>query len=357
MTNRNYRSAKFKRIVDLTGASVGLLVLSPVIAAIGAAVRIKLGAPVIFQQKRAGQHGRSFTLYKFRTMLEPDPKQGIIVDDQRMTSFGRRLRALSLDELPTLFNVVKGDMSLVGPRPLHLSYLPRYSPHQARRHEVRPGITGLAQVSGRNSLNWEERFELDVQYVDDQSPWLDLKILARTVGRVFSGSDVEAEGALTMPIFTGSEPEDGLTEHLMSRRWHQIWHSWQATPHAAVTQPAKPTGTDATRHWIYLDSDKTPLCIAGLAGLGGSELTATVLTNPEKTDKWFLPAVLNRLNLHGNFYQADRVTLQPAAKNPVVLAAARGAGFTAPRTESTQAETRPSRPSVLTLALTSEMRP
>ena len=235
MTNRNYRSAKFKRIVDLTGASVGLLVLSPVIAAIGAAVRIKLGAPVIFQQKRAGQHGRSFTLYKFRTMLEPDPKQGIIVDDQRMTSFGRRLRALSLDELPTLFNVVKGDMSLVGPRPLHLSYLPRYSPHQARRHEVRPGITGLAQVSGRNSLNWEERFELDVQYVDDQSPWLDLKILARTVGRVFSGSDVEAEGALTMPIFTGSEPEDGLTEHLMSRRWHQIWHSWQAPPHAAVT--------------------------------------------------------------------------------------------------------------------------
>lgn len=345
-----------KRVIDILGASLGLIVLSPVFALLWVLIRIKLGAPVIFAQQRAGQNGESFTLYKFRTMLEPDPARGIIIDDQRMTPFGRRLRALSLDELPTLVNVLKGEMSLVGPRPLHLAYLPRYSAHQARRHEVRPGITGRAQVVGRNSLNWDERFNLDVQYVDEQSLWVDIKIIAQTIGRVFSRSDVEAEGASTMPIFTGSQPDDGLTEKLMSERWQQLWRTWQDNPNAVTTQGADTTGTEATRYWVYVDRDNTPLCIAGLSGLGRSDLTATILTNPQKSDTWFLPAVLNRLNLHGNFYNAHRLNMHLVTQDPVVLAAAHRAGFTAGQAKPAQADTRALQPSVLTLALTSEMR-
>jgi lipopolysaccharide/colanic/teichoic acid biosynthesis glycosyltransferase len=193
-----------KRILDVVLASVLLLLSLPVQAVIAVLIRIKLGPPILFRQQRPGLDGKAFELTKFRTMRTaridgvPEP------DAARLTTFGRRLRSLSLDELPTLLNVIRGDMSLVGPRPLMMAYLDRYSPEQARRHDVRPGMTGLAQVSGRNSLTWEEKFELDVEYVDARSLRLDLAILARTVGAVLSRSGVSHGGEATMPEFRGN---------------------------------------------------------------------------------------------------------------------------------------------------------
>jgi lipopolysaccharide/colanic/teichoic acid biosynthesis glycosyltransferase len=168
-------------------------------------VRKKLGAPVLFRQTRPGRHGRLFTLLKFRTMSDARDRAGqLLPDAQRLDAFGRWLRATSLDELPELFNVLRGDMSLVGPRPLLVQYLARYTPEQARRHDVRPGITGWAQVHGRNALCWEERFAMDLWYVEHRSLWLDLGILGRTVARVLKREGINAPGVATMPEFLGS---------------------------------------------------------------------------------------------------------------------------------------------------------
>jgi len=168
-------------------------------------VRVKLGPPVFFTQTRPGLHGQPFQMIKFRTMTNARADNGTLLPDcERLTCFGRYLRSTSLDELPELLNVLKGEMSLVGPRPLLMEYLPLYSPEQARRHEVKPGITGWAQVNGRNTISWEEKFELDVWYVDHQSFWLDLKILFLTVKRVFQRSGISAYGEMTMPRFTGN---------------------------------------------------------------------------------------------------------------------------------------------------------
>jgi lipopolysaccharide/colanic/teichoic acid biosynthesis glycosyltransferase len=180
------------------------LVLSlPLQLLVAVLVRLKLGAPVLFGQDRPGKDEQIFRLIKFRTMLEPDPAQGLTTDEERLTSFGAWLRATSLDELPTLWNVVRGDMSLVGPRPLLVQYLERYSPEQARRHEIRPGVTGLAQVSGRNAVGWEAKFALDVRYVDRRSLALDLRILVRTVPHVLRRGGIAPEGAATMPEYFG----------------------------------------------------------------------------------------------------------------------------------------------------------
>jgi len=168
-------------------------------------VRVKLGPPVFFTQTRPGLHGQPFQMIKFRTMTNARADNGTLLPDcERLTCFGRFLRSTSLDELPELLNVLKGEMSLVGPRPLLMDYLPLYSPEQARRHEVKPGITGWAQVNGRNAISWEEKFQLDVWYVDHQSFWLDLKILFLTVKRVFQRSGISAYGEMTMPRFTGN---------------------------------------------------------------------------------------------------------------------------------------------------------
>lgn len=201
---RRHRHDLAKRVLDVVLGSMILLLSLPVQAVVAVLIRVKLGSPVLFRQQRPGLDGEPFELIKFRTMRiartdgAPDP------DAARLTPFGRRLRSLSLDELPTLLNVIRGDMSLVGPRPLMMAYLDRYSPEQARRHDVRPGMTGLAQISGRNSLTWQEKFELDVQYVDTQSLRLDLLILARTVGAVLSRSGVSHDGEATMPEFEGN---------------------------------------------------------------------------------------------------------------------------------------------------------
>ena len=194
-----------KRLIDIVGASLALVVLSPLIAIVAALVRSRIGSPVLFRQTRPGLRGEPFRIVKFRTMTdERAPDGALLPDDVRLGDTGRRLRRWSLDELPELWNVVAGDMSLVGPRPLLMEYLPLYTDEQARRHDVRPGITGLAQVKGRNDIPWEERFELDVWYVDNRDLWLDLKILLATAGRVFTGRGVTEAGQATMTNFEGS---------------------------------------------------------------------------------------------------------------------------------------------------------
>jgi len=195
-----------KRALDLCLCIPAALLLVPVIGAVAVLVRVKLGSPVVFCQPRAGREGRPFVLYKFRTMVDArDPAGDLLPDEQRLTAFGAALRRLSLDELPQLWNVLRGDMSLVGPRPLLTEYLPRYSPQQARRHEVSPGITGWAQVNGRNAVSWEEKFDLDVWYVDQVHLPVDLYILWRTLIGVIRRQGVSAEGHATMPKFLGSK--------------------------------------------------------------------------------------------------------------------------------------------------------
>lgn len=198
-----------KRLLDLGLALPALFLLAPLLACLALVVAVGLGRPVLFRQRRPGLGGRLFTLLKFRTMTDALDAEGRpLPDEVRLTRLGRTLRALSLDELPELWNVVMGDMSLVGPRPLLPRYLSRYAPRQARRHEVRPGLTGWAQVNGRNALDWDRRLELDVWYVDHVSPWLDLRILWLTVWRVLARQGVSAAGHATMPEFMGAARPD-----------------------------------------------------------------------------------------------------------------------------------------------------
>ena len=201
--NTYYRLGK--RLLDLAITILALIILLPMLALATLLVRIKLGSPVLFRQQRPGLYGKPFTIYKFRTMTDARDAQGnLLPDAERLTPFGRFLRSTSLDELPELFNVLKGDMSLVGPRPLLMRYLERYTPEQMRRHEVKPGITGWAQVNGRNAISWEQRFTLDVWYVDHQSLGLDLRIIALTVWAVLKRADINQPGRATIEEFMGS---------------------------------------------------------------------------------------------------------------------------------------------------------
>lgn len=198
-----------KRTMDVVAAGAGLVATAPVLAASAAAVYATMGRPIFFRQQRPGLGGEPFELIKFRTMRLSAPGQDDIGSEaNRITPVGQFLRSTSLDELPTLINVLRGEMSLVGPRPLLMRYLPRYSPEQARRHEVRPGVTGWAQINGRNALSWDQKFALDVWYVDHRSLTLDLKILVGTVGKVFAREGISQSGHATMPEFMGNEPSD-----------------------------------------------------------------------------------------------------------------------------------------------------
>lgn len=200
-----FYSLSAKRGLDISIAVILLLILWPLLLVLAFLVRKKLGAPVLFYQTRPGLHGQPFTLYKFRTMTDARDTQGnLLPADQRITPFGRFLRSTSLDELPELWNVLCGDMSLVGPRPLLMDYLPLYTTEQVRRHEVCPGITGLAQVRGRNAISWEDKFALDVWYVDHISPWLDLEILLLTAWKTFQRKDISPADREIMPRFTGT---------------------------------------------------------------------------------------------------------------------------------------------------------
>jgi lipopolysaccharide/colanic/teichoic acid biosynthesis glycosyltransferase len=200
------RGMALRRFVDLLVATISLLLLSPMLLLISLVVWLRLGRPILFCQQRPGLHGQSFTLIKFRTMADIRDSQGnLLPDSARLTPLGRFLRTTSLDELPELFNVLKGDMSLVGPRPLLMEYLDRYTPTQMRRHEVKPGITGWAQVHGRNNLTWEEKFALDLWYVDHQSVWLDFKTIALTIWKILGREGINPSGQDSMPEFLGKE--------------------------------------------------------------------------------------------------------------------------------------------------------
>ena len=195
-----------KRIMDFFASAMALIILSPILILLFLLVWVFLGWPVLFSQARPGLHGRIFKLYKFRSMRDLRGADGsLLPDEQRLTSFGRFLRSSSLDELPELFNVLKGEMSLVGPRPLLIAYLERYTPEQARRHEALPGLTGWAQVNGRNALTWEEKFALDVWYVDHRSFWLDIRILFMTLLKVFKREAINTPGSATSPEFMGTQ--------------------------------------------------------------------------------------------------------------------------------------------------------
>lgn len=194
-----------KRSLDIVIASAALILLSPVYFYVAYKVRKNLGSPVLFRQVRPGLYGKPFEMIKFRSMKDAVDAQGnVLPDSERLTPFGKMLRASSLDEMPELWNVIKGDMSIVGPRPLLMEYLPLYNSEQAKRHNVRPGITGYAQVNGRNAISWEKKFELDTWYVENQSLWLDFKIMLKTIKKVIAKDDISAEGEATMSKFTGT---------------------------------------------------------------------------------------------------------------------------------------------------------
>lgn len=196
----------FKRLLDIIGSLVGIICLSPILVIVAILIRTKLGSPVLFRQERPGKHGKIFRMYKFRSMTDQRDAQGeLLPDGVRLTAFGKILRATSLDELPELFNILKGEMSIVGPRPLLVQYLPLYNAHQARRHEVRPGLTGWAQVNGRNAISWEAKFDLDVDYVDHISLKKDLHIVGLTLKKVFVREGINQVGEATIEPFKGTK--------------------------------------------------------------------------------------------------------------------------------------------------------
>lgn len=200
-----------KRLLDIVIASTALIILSPLYAFVAYKVKKNLGSPVLFRQVRPGLNGKPFEMIKFRTMKDAvDSNGNPLPDSERLTPFGKMLRATSLDEMPELWNVIKGDMSVVGPRPLLMEYLPLYNQEQAKRHLVRPGMTGHAQVNGRNAISWEEKFKLDTWYVENRSTWLDFKIMFKTVHKVLAKDDISAEGEATMTKFTGTKNKDEI---------------------------------------------------------------------------------------------------------------------------------------------------
>ena len=209
MKKTSFYAKYIKRILDIVLSLFAITVLSPVLLIVAILVRIKLGSPVIFRQQRPGKNEKIFSLYKFRTMTDAKDEKGeLLPDDVRLTNFGKKLRSTSLDELPELINILKGDMSIVGPRPLLVRYLPLYNDRQKRRHEVRPGFTGLAQVNGRNSISWEEKFEWDVIYVDSITFWGDCKIILKTIKTVLCKEGISSETSVTMEEFRGSKTDD-----------------------------------------------------------------------------------------------------------------------------------------------------
>ena len=284
-----------KRTIDVTGAAVCAVLAAPLMAATALVIAVRLGRPILFRQHRPGRDGRIFELVKFRTMRQPDSVFSEWFQEERMTPIGSRIRAMSLDELPSLWNVLKGDMSLVGPRPLLVSYLQRYSARQSRRHEVRPGLTGLAQVSGRNTLPWDARLDLDVWYVDHRSLRLDLSILLRTVGHVLRREGISREGHATMTEFLGPMSTDRLEllelspnelqtrlESMHSGALRQrIPTTGPADQWAADSLPANEPAAPKRQDWIALDRVGEAVSVCGLTEITTTTANVYVVVAPE----------------------------------------------------------------------------
>ncbi|GGA71433.1 hypothetical protein GCM10011490_22660 [Pseudoclavibacter endophyticus] len=332
---------RLKRTFDFVAASAMLVITLPVQLVLAALVLKNLGAPVLFTQQRPGRDSKLFRLYKFRTMLSPDEKNGRVLNEDRMTSFGKRLRASSLDELPSLWNVVLGDMSLVGPRPLRSSYLGRYSPEQARRHEVRPGVTGYAQVLGRNALSWDDRLALDVQYVEKRSFWLDVWILYKTLSTVVTRVGVVADGEATMSEFFGPERTPRLElvplseEHLATRV------EWLSDPRvrAGVTISFMPdadgmrswfagASNDHTRYdWVGVDPNAgRPISMCGFR-VAGSEANLYIYVDPRRHGMGFGRDTMTLLIARARSKGVRRLTLETSTDNIAAVRLYESLGF------------------------------
>lgn len=332
---------RVKRALDVVLASTALVLTLPVQVAVAVAVRRRLGRPVLFRQVRPGLHGRPFTLVKMRTMLDVDPARGLVTNEQRMTPFGRRLRATSLDELPTLWNVLRGDMSIVGPRPLRSEYLPRYSPHQARRHEVRPGVTGLAQVCGRNALGWDERLELDVAYVDRRSAALDAWILLRTVGAVLRRDGIAHEGHATMGAFHGPANRHGVVERPLAASDLPTRVAWLNDPavRAGVSiafeanLPDTVAWFERVRHdgsrldWVHHDRAGLPVAMCGFALDGTGRASLYLYVNPAVHGRGHGRRSLATLVDRAHDLGLDALDLEVRTDNEAALRLYRSAGF------------------------------
>lgn len=330
-----------KRGIDVAVGAIGLIASAPVIGVVAAVVRTKLGSPVFFRQQRPGLDGRPFELIKFRTMLLPDESRGLVTNEQRMTRVGSLLRSTSLDELPSLWNVVRGDMSLVGPRPLRMSYLSLYDSRQRRRHEVRPGVTGLAQVSGRNAVGWPERLELDVQYVETYSLRVDLQILARTVRSVTRRSGISGDGLAAMSAFTGNAPLGAVTFMPLAEDWLATRVDWlsdsrisdgvslEFEPNLPDTQRwFKAIAEDQSRRdWVYFDGSPTPVAMAGVTGVGTPDLEMYLYVNPEMQGRGYGRRTLQALLRQSVALGAHRLHLEVKEANTRAIDLYRSAGF------------------------------
>ena len=288
-------SPGLKRTMDITGASAGLILSAPIQLILAVLVAAKLGRPVFFRQQRPGRGGEVFEIVKFRTMIRPDPTRNVVTNEQRMTRFGSSLRSTSLDELPSLWNVARGEMSLVGPRPLRIEYLDLYTSRQARRHEVRPGLTGLAQISGRNQLSWDERLELDVEYVETCSLLLDFRIMMATFAKVLRKDGVTERGQASMSAFTGSAHPSGLTERQLGEEHLELRVAWLFddrisggvslgfVPDLSTTKAwfSRIQSDASRRDWVYLNASGEPVAMCGLVGVGTQEASLYLYVNPE----------------------------------------------------------------------------
>jgi lipopolysaccharide/colanic/teichoic acid biosynthesis glycosyltransferase/RimJ/RimL family protein N-acetyltransferase len=305
---RRSRYDPLKRTLDVLGAGIGVILLAPLMAATAGVVALSLGPPVLFRQQRPGRDGRMFEIVKFRTMLQPDSRVGDDNSEGRMTRMGSRMRSLSLDELPNLWNVLKGEMSIVGPRPLKASYLARYSPRQMRRHEVRPGLTGLAQVSGRNALSWDERLELDVWYVDHRSLRLDCSILVRTVGKVLRRDGITGDGQTTVREFFGPAPTDLELVGVVGGRvqtlpdpspapWHGPRSAFWALPDSETMDVVFGTGrADPGRmDWAAVDPAGQPRSWCGLTDLTQTAASLYLVGGAEPAEQGLIRATLQLL--------------------------------------------------------------
>lgn len=333
-----------KRVLDVAVGSAALAVSAPVQAIVAGLVRSRLGRPVIFAQERPGRHGQPFVLYKFRTMLPVDEARGVVTNADRMTPFGRFLRSTSLDELPALWNVVRGDMSLVGPRPLRISYLERYTHEQSRRHDVRPGVTGWAQVNGRNQLTWAERIDLDLYYVDRVSFSLDLRILLRTIGAVVSTRAVNADDAATMTEFLG-DLELAADGALRTRRLEHkdlaervAWLS-DSRVRDGITIAFWPTMHGMEQWWgrasqdtrrddfCVIDGDSAPVAMFGWTVEGPSTASLYLYVHPERHGERIGSRSLRMMQRVARDHGIETLTLETKEDNAVALRLYMGAGF------------------------------